>query len=284
MTNPEQPLLFSGGLIRKIFDSLSAHIAILDETGAILETNAAWKRFAVAGGVDEQFDFRRMNYLHICETAKGKDAGDAEQVARGIRGVMAGTLPEFLYGYPCHSPRGKRWFYMRAVPMADRGPLRVIISHEDITELKLAQEELGDKNQSLEEANIALKVLIRHREKDRAELEKKIVSHIKTLVLPYMDRIEENGPSPRNRTLLTIARGHLNDILSPMTRTLSHAGLTPQETQVAALVRDGKTSAEIADILFISEATVSFHRKNLRAKLGLTNRRANLRAHLSSIS
>ena len=48
--------------------------------------------------------------------------------------------------------------------------------------------------------------------------------------------------------------------------------LTPQEMQVASLIRDGKSSKEIADILFISISTVNFHWKNLRAKLGLNKK------------
>ena len=60
--------------------------------------------------------------------------------------------------------------------------------------------------------------------------------------------------------------------------------LTPQEMQVAALIRDGKSSKEIASILIVSEATVNFHRKNLREKFGLKNKRVNLRAYLLSMT
>lgn len=286
-------LSFSAQLMRKIFDSLSAHIAIIDRDGLILETNAAWKRFSVDGGLPVEIDFRRMNYLHICEAAQGEGDEDARQVAAGIRRVIDGEISEFLYDYPCHCPEGPRWFYMRAIPMADTGPIRVIVSHEDITELKLAQEslqeqqkELEDKNQSLEEANIALKVLLRHRESDKAELEKRFLSNVKTFVLPYIQKLKASNLGEKDRTLVTIAEDHLNDLLSPMLQQFANADilLTPQETQVAALVKDGKTTSEIADILFVSEATVSFHRKNLRTKLGLKNRQTNLRSFLLSMS
>lgn len=54
--------------------------------------------------------------------------------------------------------------------------------------------------------------------------------------------------------------------------------------QVATLIKDGRSSKEIAQVLHITEATVNFHRKNLRIKFGLNNRRINLRSHLLTMS
>ena len=293
------PLTYSDQLIQSLFDSLSAHIAILDHQGCIIETNAAWRNFSrtnTAGPPGEpvdDIDFTGLNYLHICEAATDEGAEDAWHVARGIREVIGKEKDEFLYDYPCRSPEGKRWFYMRAIRMAGSDPVRVIVSHEDITDLKLAQEALREhkdaleeRNRSLEEANIALKVLIGQREKDKAETEKHFLAHIWTFVLPYIGKLKSGNLGERDRTLLDILEGHLNEVVSPLMQRFDNAGimLTPQEMQVAVLVKEGNTTAEIADILYISEATVSFHRKNLRSKLGLKNKQANLRTFLLSMS
>ncbi len=291
--NGEGQFLFSGELLRKIFNSLSAHIAIIDEDGVILETNLAWKNFSTANGLSGAVNFNQMNYLGVCEAASRDGIKDAQAVASGILQVISRKIDEFLYDYPCHSPAGPRWFYMRAVLMAEDSPLRVIISHEDITQLKLAQEALTenqrlleDKNQSLNESNIALKVLIQQRENDKAEMEKRFLANVKTLILPYISKLKQAMLSEKDRTLVSILDDHLNDIISPLMQNLNNAGimLTPQEIQVASLVKDGKTTSEIADILFVSETTISFHRKNLREKLGLKSRQANLRAFLLSMS
>ncbi len=285
--------VFSGKLLQKIFDSLSAHIAIIDEQGLILETNAAWKRFSRANGISESVDFRQMNYLTACEAAGGEEAREGQMVASGIRRVMAGEIDEFLHDYPCHSPEGRQWFYMRAVLMADEGPLRLIICHENITELKLAQEALvenqgilEEKNQNLEEINVALKVLIRQRETDKREMEKTFLSNVKTLVSPYINKLKQGRLNEKEKTLVQIVDDHLNDIISPLMQTLANANilLTPQEMQVASLVKDGKTTSEIADILFVSQATVNFHRKNLRSKIGIAHKQTNLRSFLLSMS
>jgi DNA-binding CsgD family transcriptional regulator len=177
--------------------------------------------------------------------------------------------------------------------MSDTKPVRVIISHEDITALKFVEEtlresreELKEQKQSLEEANIALKVLIKHRENDKLELEKNVLTNVKELVLPYVEKLKEVPLKPRNKTLVEIIENHLKDIISPLLQKFSNAQiiLTPQEIKMVTLIKDGKSSKEIADILAICETTVNFHRKNLRKKFGLKNRQMNLRSYLMSMS
>ena len=289
----ETDSLFTDELARTVLDSLTAHIAILDENGVILETNKAWRDFAVKSEMPENHDDRGSNYLAICEATIGNDADDAGKVAEGIRTVIRGEVEEFLYDYPCHSEDGPHWYYMRAIRMAGDGPVRVVSSHEEITALKLteealkkSQEELIEQKQSLEETNIAMKVLLKQREEDKLDLEKKVLNNVKDLVLPYVEKLKNPRLKARDRTLVDIIDTHLHDIISPLLQRFTNAKilLTPQEMQVASLVKDGKTSKEIADVLNVSETTINFHRKNLRVKFGLTNQRTNLRSYLLSIS
>jgi DNA-binding CsgD family transcriptional regulator len=292
-THQTQSAIFRDELARTVLNSLSAHIAILDQDGMILETNTAWRQFAVKNGMPEDYDDRGVNYLEICDAIKGSDGEDASKVAEGIRQVINGSIDEFLYDYPCHSKDEQHWYYMRAIRMAGDDPIRVVASHEEITALKLteealkqSQETLLEQKQSLEEANIAMKVLLKQREQDKLDLEKKVLNNVKDLVLPYVEKLKNARLKPKDRTLVTIVDEHLQDIISPLLQRLSNASLilTPQEMQVAALVKDGRTSQEIADILNVAETTVNFHRKNLRIKFGLRNKRTNLRSYLLSLS
>ena len=102
----------------------------------------------------------------------------------------------------------------------------------------------------------------------------------------HVEKLKNSRIKAKDRTLVDIIDTHLQDIISPLLQRFANAKilLTPQEMQVASLVKDGKTSKEIADLLNVSETTVNFHRKNLRVKFGLRNQRTNLRSYLMSIS
>ena len=283
---------YGTSLARTVLNSLSAHIAILDAEGAIIETNRAWQEFASAEGMGNPNAFIGVNYLEVCDAASGDDSGDAHIAAKGIRSVIRGDEEEFLHDYPCHSPTERHWFYMRAIRMDAPGPLRVVVSHEDITALKLTEEalmhskqKLEDQKQHLEEANIALRVLLKQRESDKRELEQNVLTNIKELVFPYLEKLRIAPIRPKDKALVEIIENHLNEIVSPLLQRLASMNilLTPQEIQVASLVKDGKTSKEIADVLNVSETTVHFHRKNLRHKFGIKNKATNLRTFLLSM-
>ncbi|WP_459903968.1 LuxR C-terminal-related transcriptional regulator [Desulfosarcina cetonica] len=287
------PPCYSSEEARTVLDSLSAHIAIVDENGTILDTNRAWRQFAVRNGMPENYDGIGENYLAICEAADGDDGENARRVADGIRNVIHGQVNEFLFDYPCHGPDAPHWYYMRVIRMSGGGPVRVVASHEEITALKLTEEALREseaqltrRKVELEEANIALKVLLKQREEDKSDLEQKVITNVKEMILPYVEKLKRAQLKPRDRTLVEIIDAHLQDIISPMMQKLANASiiLTPQEIQVATLVKDGKASKEIADILNVSETTIHFHRKNLRRKFGLSNSQTNLRSYLISIS
>jgi hypothetical protein len=72
----------SDPLAKTVLDSISAHIAILDQDGIILETNKAWQSFAKSGKAKEQIDFIGINYLSACDASTGEDAEDGDLSGR----------------------------------------------------------------------------------------------------------------------------------------------------------------------------------------------------------
>lgn len=174
---------------------------------------------------------------------------------------------------------------------------------QDITPLKSAEEalrsahdeleekvqertrELKRKNRTLEELNTALKVLLERREDDKKETQEKIMLSINQLINPYMEKLKPTGLTGTQSAFLGIIESNLNEIFSPFTEKFSskYLRLTPAEIQVANLVKQGKTTKEIAEMLNLSVRTIESHRKNIRKKLGLTDKKTNLRTHLMSL-
>lgn len=136
----EAALAESERFARSTLDALSTHIAILDENGVILATNRAWREFAVANAANAEIGIG-ANYLTICDSATGPCGEEAAAVAAGIRAVIRAEQECFALEYPCHSPSEKRWFLARATRFGGAGPLRVVMSHENITAAKVADEE-----------------------------------------------------------------------------------------------------------------------------------------------
>lgn len=276
-----------------ILNSLSAHVAILDKNGRILETNLAWREFAQQNRIRMRPDTLNVNYLDICDNADGRTAGKSSSVAQGIREVIAGRSDEFSMEYPCHAPNEKRWFYMRVTRASGPGPIRIVVSHENITQLKAAEESvrtnekaLRREKRKLEEANTALKVLLRRREQDRRNMESDVLDNVRRLVAPVLNRLSHLSLPDQAKALTTSLETRLSELTQPFLRRLAniHSALTPQEIEVAMLVREGRTSKEIADQLCLSITTVNFHRRNLRRKLGLRNTRMTLRSFLMGLA
>jgi DNA-binding CsgD family transcriptional regulator len=127
---------------------------------------------------------------------------------------------------------------------------------------------------------------LKQREADRVELEQKVLVNIKELVFPFTEKLKNSQLNKHQKAILDIVENHLRDIVSPFLKRLSALNkiLTPQELQIATLVKDGKSSKEIAAMLNISISTINFHRKNLRIKFGLNNKQTNLRSYLLSLT
>ncbi len=168
-----------------------------------------------------------------------------------------------------------------------------VMSLLDITERKTAEEalkkrelELELKSRSLEETNTALKVLLKRMDEDKTVLEEQVLANVKRLVLPHVDNLKRLNLNENQTAHVEIIEKNLHDVVAPFLRNLSSAylDLTPREIQIANLVKEGKTTKDITELLNISATAVDFHRKNLRSKFGIKNKKTNLRSYLTSLS
>lgn len=126
-----------------ILDAIPAEIAVLDSHGTITAVNEPWTRFgrenlAACGptaGVGS-------DYLKTTRCGGSAKSLFASQAAAGIAAILNGESKEFRLEYPCDSATEERWFLMHAVAVpAEIGG--VIVSHSNISQLKLAEQALA---------------------------------------------------------------------------------------------------------------------------------------------
>jgi two-component system sensor histidine kinase/response regulator len=137
---------------RSTIDALAANICVLDERGVILAVNRSWRDFALDNpGALENFGIG-SNYLEVCDGAVGRGREDAVTMAAGIRDVLRGRTESFCHEYDCHSPAERRFFCVRVTRFAGPGPNRIVVTHEDITARKTAEETLLARGEQLRNA------------------------------------------------------------------------------------------------------------------------------------
>ena len=152
--------------------------------------------------------------------------------------------------------------------------------------VKELEKELERKNTRLEEMNSALEILLKKRDENKKELEEKVLTNIKELVLPYITKLKNTGLNHRQEIFADIIQSNIEEIVSPFAYKLSYKYLnfTPTEIKVAHLVKQGLRTKEIAELLGSSPETIAHHRKSMRKKLKLTDKKSNLRTHLLSLA
>jgi len=139
--------------------------------------------------------------------------------------------------------------------------------------------ELEDKTKNLQEVNTTLNVLLQKREEDKKILEENLVANISSLVLPYLEQLKKNNLDMQQQFCLNTIEKNLDEIVSPLLKNIQQFNMTPREIQIAYLIKDGKTTKEIATALGITEGSIATHRKNIRKKLGM-DRTSNLQSQL----
>jgi PAS domain S-box-containing protein len=122
-----------------ILDALAAPIAVLDQAGAVLSSNQAWRAFAATHcGVGTSVAVG-SNYLAVCDAARGTEQVDGRAIAAGIRQVIAAERALFRYDYACESPAGRSWFALSVTATTGNGNACAVVSCEDITQRKLGE-------------------------------------------------------------------------------------------------------------------------------------------------
>jgi len=145
--------------------------------------------------------------------------------------------------------------------------------------------QLALRTRNLEDMNTALNVLLTKIENDRKEIENNIRTNLQESLLPHLENLKNSSLSESQKACITVMQETVNDIATPFIKNLrlKHANLSSKEIQVSSLIKEGRTTKEIATILNVSVKDVEFHRYNIRKKFNLTRKKESLSAYLSQL-
>ena len=199
-----------------------------------------------------------------------------------------------VHRFGSKSTKGEAYWDNYAVPIKNESGdiVHLVQITRNVTRQKLAEKALKERENelklkaaSLSDLNAALRVLLEQKDDDRVDIEEKVMLNMRELVLPFIEKLKKTSLTSKQAAYVQVLESNLSDVISPFSRTLSakFLSLTPTEIQIAGMIREGKMSQDIADVLNLSSRTVESHRANVRKKLGLKNKKANLRSHLLSI-
>lgn len=260
--------------------------------GWVWETDANFVHTYVSSGVQDILGYGPSEVAGKSPTA----FMTAEEVKRAkplIKRILSQKKPFVAFQYvtfhkdgrPIHvEVNGVPFFNERGRFAGYRGSCHDITEQKTTMDaLKERERELTAKSSTLEEVNATLRVLLKQREEDRKELEEQFVSNVREMVLPYIRIIQKGTLDLKHKTYLDVAASNLNEIISPYLNTMRQLNFTPKEIEVASLIRDGRTTKEIALLMGVASSAIDSHRNSIRIKLGLNNKKANLRSYLLSL-
>ena len=152
-------------------------------------------------------------------------------------------------------------------------------------EVRLRTIKIEEKANHLYEVNQALKALIDNREVEKRTIEQNLLVKLKRLVSPCLESLGKCNIDEEAKALLNVVNTHLKNIIDNQSETLfsKYLDLTPMEIRVADFVQNGKRTKEIAQLLNLSPTSIEWHRKNIREKFGITNKKINLQTYLKSL-
>ncbi|MCX5826921.1 MAG: PAS domain S-box protein [Deltaproteobacteria bacterium] len=269
---------------RTIFESTGTAMMLVNEDMTIAGVNGEFER---QSGLDRRDIEGRKTWT---EFVSPRDLRKMKTYHRRRR--IDPTSAPASYEYRFADKNGKLRDVLATVAMIP-GTTMSVASLVDITELKQALENLKDQRQQLaeetrrlQEVNTALKVLLRHREEDRTDLEKQVLTNVRKLVLPFVEKLKRERLTEPQAAYLQLIEDNLKSVISPFLQTLTSRfmNMTPKEIQIAGLVRNGKTAKEIAELLNVSARSIEFHKDNIRRKLGLIHKKTNLMTYLRSLT
>jgi DNA-binding CsgD family transcriptional regulator len=257
---------------KAFFQAFPGLIALLDEKGTIIQVNRAWIDKGLKSGLFFRPDTIGYNYLELCERAK--DAGDetARKVLEGLKEVLDKRSEVFSMQYSLNIEGIPQPYLLTIFPLPTKPRLIAVVHQEMPKDYSIIMSGLAQGTQKKESST-----------SEDLSREFKFYALLENKIIPFFRLIIPHLPSELKNTLLDLEREVKDALFEEAKKYHPLSGLSLREAQVALLVKEGKSSEEIAKVLGLSKSAVDFYRKRLRKKFGLKGKKERLSEYLKDI-
>ncbi|MCG8617889.1 MAG: PAS and helix-turn-helix domain-containing protein [Desulfobacterales bacterium] len=258
-----------------VLDSISELVLMINGRGEVLEANRSARRYF---GTDPS-GTSILDLLGI-----GEADGNTVYAEHTAEAPLEVSLGDDLYFHCVFVP-------LHEISLSSDGYLAVLkditvhVKQSEMLETLVSERtsELVNKKNQLEEMNVTLRTVMKTVDKERESFEQNISRTVSRTLIPTLRTIRKETSGD--------IRGSYIDILEDQLYKLTQGGetgrqamllkLTPMEMKVCKFIQAGVTSQEIADALNLSIVTIQTHRRNIRRKLNIQNRKLNLHTYLN---
>jgi len=256
---------------KAFFNAFPGLIALLDEKGTIIQVNRAWIDKGLKSGLFFRPDTIGYNYLELCEKAKDEGDETARKVLEGLKEVLDKRSEVFSMQYSLNIEGILQPYLLTIFPLPTKPRLIAVVHQEMPKDYSI----MSGLAQGTEKKESSTSEDLSREFKFYALLENKIIPFFR-LIMPHL-------PSELKNTLFDLEREVRDALLEEAKKYHPLSGLSLREAQVALLVKEGKSSEEIAKVLGLSKSAVDFYRKRLRKKFGLKGKKERLSDYLKDI-
>ncbi len=277
----EEALKETQNMFLKVFQNAPVLITLSKiEDGTYLEVNDTFVKFTgynkedVIGKTSVEIGFIRKKDRDLLKKTVQKK-GYIRHAEFDLNRSDGSTMT-CLYSAEVIEIKGIKRLLSTAIDISERKQQQV--------EIQKKQDELEAHTLKLEQMNTALNVLMDHRDTEKRNRENEIIENFKKLIFPYFDLPIKDKSQEEASLIFNILNRNIREILFKGNESINaiSSNLTPLEIQVANLIRESKSTKEIANILQTSVRTIYFHRENIRKKLNLTGDKINLKSFLQT--
>ncbi len=260
-----------------VFNTMEEGVSVLGEDSVIKDVNFAMRKWY--SGKDKIIGEKCYKVYHNrnvpCEACPVRRTFETGEVQTQIVPYQTGENDK------------AGWQELKGYPILDDGKIVGVVEYiKDVTyEVNLfskvanIERELGN----LKTQNDILKTYIGQKETEKNTLENNISLNVKKLLKPVINEMKEHFTQGSAETqMISFLELLLEKIVEPFMSNIANAAsnFTTREIEIMQMIKQGKSSKEIATVLFVTEKTVAFHRGNIRKKLGMDGKHDNLRAYL----